>query len=177
VGFVAAMLQIKAHHLPFGYVAGAMIVYGAVIAVAAGTMAWMGQKIMRLRPSAVRRFAGRFIIAMVLYVLALLATIGAFMELRPHGVLAYVFAVAPAVPLVGAIVSMGVYLREERDEFERAMFMESALWATGGLLAIATVWGFLEMFGLVPHVAGWVSFSLWAMLFGLGQAIARRRYR
>ena len=32
---------------------------------------------------------------------------------------------------------MALYLREETDEFERAVQTESALWAMGGLMAIA----------------------------------------
>jgi len=54
---------------------------------------------------------------------------------------------------------------------------EAALWATGGLLAVATVWGFLEMFGLVPHIESWAAFPIWAVCLAPAQVLARRRYR
>jgi hypothetical protein len=72
---------------------------------------------------------------------------------------------------------MGLYLREETDEFERAIQAEAALWASGGMLALATIWGFLELFELVPHIQTWWAFPIWAFLLGPGQVIARRRYR
>jgi len=72
---------------------------------------------------------------------------------------------------------IGLYLREETDEFERAIQTEAALWATGGVMAIATTWGFLEMFGLVAHLESWWAFPVWAALLGPGQLLARRRYR
>ena len=98
-------------------------------------------------------------------------------SLKPTGPLAWLLAVLPAVPLTAAIVVVGLYLREETDEFQRAVFAESALWATGGLLALANVWGFLEMFRIVPHIPAWIAFPLWAVLFAPSQMIVRRRYR
>jgi len=86
-------------------------------------------------------------------------------------------SIQPVSALVAAIVIMGLYLREETDEFERAVQVESALWATGGMLAIATVWGFLETFRLAPYVPTWAVFPLWALLLGPAQIIARWRYR
>ena len=50
-------------------------------------------------------------------------------------------------------------------------------WHLGGLMAIASVWGFLEMFDLAPHVPAWSAFPLWAALIGPAQAFVRRRYR
>ena len=116
-------------------------------------------------------------IAISLYVVALTGAITAFVRLHPTGPLAYLLAVAPALPIVATIVIMGLYLREETDEFERTVQMESALWAIGGVLVVATVWGFLEMFKLVPHIDSWAVFPAWAALLGPAQIIARRRYQ
>ena len=54
-----------------------------------------------------------------------------------QGVVAYALAVLPALPVVGMAVAVGLYFREETDEFERAVRVESALWATGVTLAAA----------------------------------------
>ena len=95
-----------------------------------------------------------------------------FFFTRPY----FSFAVADR-RLVLTIVIMGLYLREETDELERAIVGEAALWATGGLLAIATTWGFLEQYGLVMHIEAWAAFPLWAFCLGPANIIVRRRYQ
>jgi len=156
----------------------ATLLYGAVVVGIAGWLAKVGQRAMKMTPSAAAaRYRRRFMITMGLYVVALTAAIEAYKLLHAQGALAYALAILPALPLVASIVTMGLYLREETDEFERSVQAEGALWATGGLLAVATVWGFLEMFGLVPHVETWAAFPAWAVFLAPGQLIARRRYR
>ena len=157
-----------------------ILLYGAIILGIAAWLARVGQRAMKMTPSAAaKRYRRRFMIAMGLYVLTLTGAIEAYRLalLQAGGALAYGLAILPALPLMGAIAAMGLYLKEETDEFERAIQAESALWATGGLLAIATVWGFLEMFGLVPHVESWVAFPAWAVFLAPAQVITRRRYR
>jgi hypothetical protein len=188
LGVIACGAAAVAFSFTIGYVnsvhAGAMaetaviILYGAVIIGIATWLAKVGQRTMKMTPSAAaKRYQRRFLIAMALYVLALTGSIEAWQTLRPAGVLAYALAVLPALPLMGAIAVMGFYLKEETDEFERAVQAEAALWATGGLLAIASVWGFLEMFSLAPHVETWAAFPVWAVFLGPAQVLARRRYR
>ena len=72
---------------------------------------------------------------------------------------------------------MGLYLKEETDEFWRTQQTESALLALGGMFVLVTGWGFLEMFKLVPHLQAWLVFPLWAVLLGPSSFIVRRRYR
>jgi hypothetical protein len=155
-----------------------IILYGAAVIAIAAWLARLGQRMMRMTPSRpARRYRRRFMIAMSLYVLALAAAIEGYLRLQPRGALAYGLAILPALPLMGAIAAMGFYLKEETDEFERSVQAEAALWATGGLLAAATVWGFLEMFGLAPHLEVWLAFPAWAAFLVPGQILARRRYR
>jgi hypothetical protein len=188
LGVVACGAAAVAFSFTFGYVrdshagpvaeTATILLYGAVIMGIAAWLAKVGQRAMKMTPSAAaKRYSHRFLIAMSLYVLALTGAIEADKLLQPGGVLHYGLAILPALPLMGAIVAMGLYLKEETDEFERAIQAEAALWATGGLLTLATVWGFLEMFGLVPHVQSWVAFPAWALFLAPAQVIARRRYR
>jgi hypothetical protein len=188
LGVVACGAAMAAFSFTFGYErdihagpvaeTATILLYGAIIIAIAGWLAKVGQRAMKMTPSAAaKRYRRRFLIAMGLYVLALTGAIEADKLLQPGGVLHYGLAILPALPLMGAIAAMGFYLKEETDEFERAIQAESALWATGGLLAVATVWGFLEMFGLVPHVQSWVAFPAWALFLAPAQVIARRRYR
>ncbi len=111
------------------------------------------------------------------YVLTLVAAIAAYKRLQLAGPGAYAVAAAPALPVIAMIVMIGLYIREEKDEFQRAIQVEAALWATGGLLAFASLWGFLEMFDLAPHAPAWAAFPFWAVMLSFGQLVARRRYR
>jgi hypothetical protein len=181
VVYIAASIYMRAHHAGFWAVMAATLVFTlTVVAIALGS-AQLGRRMMKQELCAQsapnRRYVWRFSVAMSLYAVVLVATIGVYIRVHPTGVLAYGLAVTPALPLIGAIVIMGLYLREETDEFQRAVLVESSLLATGGLLAVATVWGFLEMFRLVPHVPSWAAFPLWATLYGPAQLIARWRYR
>ena len=126
---------------------------------------------------AFRRYQRRVIVSSVVYACALLGAVWLFKHDPPQGVLSYGLALAPALPLVGVIVSMGLFLKEEDDEFKRALMVEQILWATGAMLAILTVWGFLESFGLVQHVGAYWGAVLWFAMFGLARGIVGWRYR
>ncbi len=75
------------------------------------------------------------------------------------------------------VAAMGLYLREETDEFERAVNVEGALWATGGILAVTTMWGFAELLAGAPRLPLWLLFPAWAVMFSFGVMISRRRFR
>jgi len=68
------------------------------------------------------------------------------------GVVAYLVAVLPALPIIGALVGTGAYLTEEKDEFQRNLLIQSLLGGIGATLAATTVWGYLEDFTHVPHL-------------------------
>lgn len=176
--FWFAAQYLKAHHAGFWVMMASTFVYGLVILAICYVAVRLKSRMAGCAPSpAVKRYQRRIMIGMSLYVLLLICAIGAYVRLHPTGVFAYLLALAPALPVVGCIVVMGLYVREETDEFERSIQTEGALWATGGLLAVATVWGFLELFHLVPHVESWWAFPVWAVIWGPAQVFARRRYR
>lgn len=173
LGFVGATFYFRAHRAPLWIELAPAAAFCGIICILAAT---------RLRATspanvspASRRYSKRLLIALALYC----ATFFAALAASDHaiGVLAYAFAIAPALPLLAVIAIMGFYIHEENDEFVRLIFVESALWATGFLLAIATTWGFLETFHLVRHVQSWVAFPLWAALNLPARAIVRWRYQ
>jgi hypothetical protein len=51
---------------------------------------------------------------------------------HPHGVLAYAVAVLPALPIAGALVGTGMYLGEEKDEFQRNSLVQALLGGRAG---------------------------------------------
>ena len=102
---------------------------------------------------------------MFLYVLFLVVSVVAFTHHRPTGLLAYVLAVLPALPILGMMVVFGLYLREEKDELQRAIGVEALVWSTGATLSLTTVWGFL-----------WIYPIFW-VFFGISMPMINARYR
>jgi hypothetical protein len=118
---------------------------------------------------AMRAYNRRAIIFALSYMIALFAAIAATDALKPTGILAYALAVLPSLPIVYMVYSMGRYLTDEADEYLRMKAVIAALFGTGILLVVATFWGFLESFKLVPHQPGWWAVPIWAIGLGLGQ--------
>jgi hypothetical protein len=114
---------------------------------------------------------------MLLYVLFLVLAVWVFVHQHPAGVLAYALAVLPALPIVAMLAVFGLYLAEEKDEFQRWIFVQSMLWATGATLAASTVWGFMESFVQVPHLALIWIFPLYCFFWGISAALVMWRYR
>lgn len=89
------------------------------------------------------------------------------------GAAAWLVALMPAVPVLGSIVTIGRYLADEQDEYVRLLAVRSSLFATGMLLALATVWGFLEQAGAVGHFPSSFAFGIWCAGLGVGQAVQK----
>jgi hypothetical protein len=137
---------------------------------------WFGVSGRAWTPAVARRNRLTMISAAV-YAMVLLAVIFVRGAHPLHGVLAYALAVLPALPVLGMAWAIALYLREETDEFERAVCIENALWATGITLSIATVWGFAEMLADAPHLGSWLWFPVWALSGTIADIFTRRRYR
>jgi hypothetical protein len=177
-GFYQVVHWLQAQHAGFGTVLAATAVYAAMILGVVGV--WMRTKAVKLcmtPTEAARRYRRRMSLASWAYVGALLFAITAYKQLHWTGVLAYGAALLPAVPLIGMFASMALYLREETDEFQRTVQIESSLWATGAVLVLCAGWGFLEMFGMVPHIELWILVPVWAFFLGVANVFIRRRYR
>ena len=69
------------------------------------------------------------------------------------------------------IIIMARYLMEETDEYLRHRASFSSLIGLGVVLVLGTVWGFLETFGLVPHIWAWWVMPAWAIGLGIGQGV------
>jgi hypothetical protein len=124
-----------------------------------------------------RRYLRRFFPAMTGYVVVLFASLWVIENHNPKGPLLWILGVAPAIPVVGVIAAMGLYLMEETDEFLRTVLIQSMLWGIGITLGLATAWGFLENVGALPHFPLYLIFAVFCGAFGLSQPFVRRRYQ
>lgn len=118
-------------------------------------------------PPEIKRYSLRLTIVMTLYVVVLVGVNLWFRRAPPAGAVAYVAAVLPALPIAGVFVVIGRLIVEMRDEYVRSQFVRHSLIATGLTLSMTTAWGFLEGFGLAPHVAGYYAATVWFSVFGV----------
>ena len=122
---------------------------------------------MSLSP-AMKRYNFRVIWLSLLYAAFLLPAVYGFKHhLIPH-MIAYLVAILPALPIIGIFAAMGRYLVEENDEYVRMLLVRQTLWAMGFTLSCATIWGFLDNFGLVGHVDGYWIVAVWFVGQGIG---------
>jgi hypothetical protein len=96
---------------------------------------------------------------------------------QPTSTLAYLFAALLALLFIGSIVIFGLYLTEEKDEFERTVITQSMLWGTGATLTVAAFWGALELMNKVHHLNPVWLFILFPYFMGIAKLLVKRRYR
>ena len=123
-----------------------------------------------------RRYLRRGGAALLAYVVAsgLLAVWSAGPR-PPRSLLLYPLAIAPALPVLAAVVATSRYFREEADELQRAIQIEALLWAVGVTFGVATVWGFLEPLAHAPVVPSYFAFAVFCSVV-VSVQLARRRF-
>ena len=126
-----------------------------------------------LRTPAFKRYNRRVIWLSLFYAATLLAATYGFKHKLFNGPLAYLAAVLPALAIIGIFGAMGRYLVEEQDEYVRMLLVRQSLWASAFALSIATMWGFLESFGLAGHVEAFYIAVVWFFGLGLGSIYNR----
>ena len=124
-----------------------------------------------------RRYIWRFSVTMLLYIVFLVLAVWIFVHYHPTGPLAWLLALLPALAIIGQIAAFGLYLAEEKDEFQVAIGVKSMLWGIGGTLAVTVTWGFLENFVHLRHLELILVYPLFCMLSGLAFGLLQLRYR
>lgn len=113
------------------------------------------------RSVAMRRYLVRLFLLMATYIAALIGAKLAFPLVPPRGPLAYVLALAPAVPLLGVFWAVFRLLVEESDEYIRLLLVRQTLFATAFCLVTMTVWEWLQNFDLVAPGHGGFGAAFW----------------
>jgi hypothetical protein len=109
--------------------------------------------------------------------LALCYWVFGYLYIQPIGLLAYLFATILAFLCIGMIVIFGLYLAEEKDEFERAVITQSMLWGIGATMGVAAFWGALEYCIGVRHLNPIWVFILFTYFMGIARLLLKWRYR
>jgi hypothetical protein len=151
------------------------------VAAPVAAFAWLARQGYRRRRmgscnnAAQRAYQRRAVPLMGTYVVALVVAIVLHDRFAPTGPLAVALAILPALPLIGVIWAMGRLLVEEQDEYLRSLHVRQFMIATGFMLAVTCIWGFLETFELVPHVPMYWAFVIWCAGLGIGTLVNELR--
>ena len=121
----------------------------------------------------IRRYMRRISVAMTVYIVGLLAANYLIAHALVSGSLGWAVAVLPGLAIAGVFYSVGMLIIEQTDEFIRMLLIRQNLIATAFAMAIVVVWGFLESFGFVRHVPGYLIVVLWAVGMAIG-AVSNR---
>lgn len=127
--------------------------------------------------SARRRYQLRFWPIMAAYVAAVLSVTWLFNNQPPEGPIKFVIASLPALPILGIFFVMARYLIEETDEFLRLRQTIALLVGIGLTLSFCAIWGFLEIYKLVPTIGLFNVVWGYFLTMGIGLAFAKWLYR
>lgn len=131
----------------------------------------------KIQSSAAQNFLRRLVGTLVLYAVTLGVTLRVLKTLHPGHIVVVLMAFIPAIPIIGIIAFVALYLKEETDEFQRAVLTETLLWALACTLTITSVWGFLEMYAGVPPLQAFWVFVLYSIFVGVVAVPVHMRYR
>lgn len=118
-----------------------------------------------------RRYVLRVAACMVAYLITLALAIRLVRDGTLAGPFAWAIALLPGLSVAGLFWAVGRLLIEETDEFVRMLLVRQVLVATAITLSVATVYGFLENFGLVGHVDAFYVAILWFVGLGVGALV------
>lgn len=132
---------------------------------------------MLTRTPAARRYTRRFVPTMIAYVLAVLGTSSAVARFHPGGAPLVALSLLPALPILGMLLVIGLYVREETDEYLRQRIVTAMLVGIAVVLAAATVLGFLQIYHAIGQIDLFWAFPLWCGTWGLAQCAMAWRDR
>jgi len=127
---------------------------------------------MQMKPAA-RRGLVRTSLIMAVYVAGIFAAKYLIEDRAVAGPLAYGLALIPGLAMAAMFWTSGKMIVETEDEFMRMLAVRQHLIAAGFAMAVASVWGTLEMFDLVPHVGAFYIVMLWAAGIFVGMIVNR----
>lgn len=119
----------------------------------------------------------RYIRRTIVLALAYVAAVAGVSAIVPDGAapspLNVALAIVPGLAVLGFIWAMGRLLVELDDEYLRMLEVRKFIVATGVALAVASVWGLLEMMVEVPRLPVFFVFPLWCAGLAVGQLYNR----
>ena len=116
-----------------------------------------------------RQYLVRTLIVTVVYIAGIFGTGYLIRDVGVSRPLAIAVALVPGLAIAGMFYNTLSMIAATTDEFMRMLAVRQQLIAAGFALALASVWGTLEMFDLVPHAEAFYIVVLWAVGLFVGQ--------
>jgi peptidoglycan/LPS O-acetylase OafA/YrhL len=89
--------------------------------------------------------------------------------------LAWTLDLGTGISMVAMLIAAAVGLARQRDEFQRKLLTQAMIWGTGGMLAITTVWGLLEVHTSIPRMDVLVNFPIFIAITAIAKVTLFRR--
>jgi cytochrome bd-type quinol oxidase subunit 2 len=118
-----------------------------------------------------KRYMWRLLIVMIGYLLATFGTTTFVKHNHPHGFEVYLLALLPTIPVLCMLGVVALYLREEKDEFQRVLMVRSMLVAIAGVLGMNAYADFLRSYKAISALPPFTDFVTFWLLCGLVQMV------
>jgi hypothetical protein len=82
---------------------------------------------------------------------------------------AWVFGLAAGISMVAMLIAAAIGLARQRDEFQRKLLTEAMIWGIGGMLAITTIWGLLEVHTSIPKMDILMNFPIFMVITAIAK--------
>ncbi len=115
-----------------------------------------------------RRYHLRMAVAMAIYIASLFVADWLIEDRGVTGIAAVMLASVPGLCVAAIFWILARLVIEESDEFLRLLYIRQIIIATGIALTGASVWGFLELYMLVPHIDAYWWPVIWCLGTGVG---------
>lgn len=160
---------------PSDWQRGLIAVVNVILLLAVGWSMMRLMEVNRAATTASARYLKRMMLVMIVYVAGVFFAEFLFDRYALSGVVAFVVALVPALGILGFIWAIGRYVLEEQDEYIQMREIQKFLIATGFMMVIITIYGFLEQYNLVPHIPAYFAFVVWCAGLGVASLIQWQR--
>lgn len=123
------------------------------------------------RNPAYKRYIRRMAVLSIVYICAVVLASSLIPDDAPPAPLNIAIALIPGIAVLGVIWAMGRLLSELDDEYLRMLEVRKFIVATGLALAVASVWGLLELMTTVPRLPVFYIFPLWCLGLAVGSLV------
>jgi len=125
----------------------------------------------RVKSKAEKQYLKRLTWAMTAYMVTVLLTTVLVRHGYVSGRAVYVWALLPCIPVLRLIQVLGLYIRDEQDEFQRMLLVRSVLWGGAAVLALAAFSDFLRSYTTTGNLPPFTIFVVFWTVFGLAQGV------
>lgn len=119
------------------------------------------------------RYTKRIIVFITLYLFILVGGLSWTNSANPPDqTIAAILAVLTALPIIGVFWTIFRLLVEMDDEYQRLLMAKQILLGTAITLGIATIWQFLNTYGVLEQGPQWIG-VIWLAMFGVAGGLVR----